>query len=208
MKFLWQSLLLLASFLLIFAWEATPLNAYTIQAIGLLVFIFIILSASKRKESMKIGSLGSVFVLNIVMFLLIFSTGGLSSNLFFILYFLLFAISFVFDPSLAFIFVAGTVIVFLPEAFKNDVFANLIKIGSVAIISPLAYFFGKQFRGEEKSQEKVEAMEERAKAAADTISEDVDGVLVQEKEKLAPEDVAKLNDILEETEDLRAETKE
>lgn len=55
-----------------------------------------------------------IFLLNTVIFLLIFSTGSIDSGLFFLLYFLGFGIAFVFEPAVTFIFIVGTVFIFLP----------------------------------------------------------------------------------------------
>lgn len=149
----------------------------------------------------------SIFALNSLIFLLIFSTDSLNSPVFFLLYFLGFGITFVFEPTAIFVFILGTVLVFLPDALRNDVTTNFLKLGSLVLISPLAYFFGNEFRRNDQEEEKIEALEERTKEAADTIAEDVQEVIEQEKENLNPETADKLNEILEETEDLRQETK-
>ncbi len=60
------------------------------------------------------------------------------------------------------------------------------------------------YRKQEKQGEKVEAIEERAQNSADTIAQDVDEVLKEEK-SLKTESAQRLNEILEETEDLRQE---
>ena len=207
MGFVTQSILLLVSFIFLFVFEQAKLTDLTPQLIGILVFIFIILSAGRKKQISLSGPWG-VFILNTVIFLVIFSTGGISSGFFFVLYFVVFAMAFVFDPNLAFIFAAGSLIVFLPVIFQGNTIENIIKIGSLFLISPLAYFFGNMFKKQEKNDDKVVEVKERAQDAADNISKDVQTVLSDEKQKLEPQDVEKLNDILEETEDLRQEGKE
>jgi hypothetical protein len=147
-----------------------------------------------------------IFFLNTVILLLIFSTGGIDSVLFFLLYFLGFGIAFVFEPAVTFVFVLGVILVFVPDAIKGDLLVNSLKLGSLLLISPLAFFFGLQYRQSDKQDEKVEALEERTKEAADTISEDIEEVVKDEKDSLKSEDMEKLNEILEETEDLRAES--
>ncbi len=205
---------MLASFVFLFVFREANLTAFIPQLIGALVFIFIILTARKNSKGLpagrqvKLGGPASVFVLNTVIFLVIFSTGGLSSSFYFVLYFLIFAISFVFDPALSFIFAAGSLIVFLPEVFKANTLENFVKIGSIFIISPLAYFFGNMFKKADQTQDEVVKVKERATEAADTISKDVDQILQKEKQNLKSEDVGKLNEVLEETEDLRAESRE
>ena len=143
-----------------------------------------------------------------VILLLIFSTGGIDSALFFLLYFLGFGIAFVFEPMLIFVFVLGVILIFVPDAIKGDLLVNSLKLGSLLLISPLAFFFGIEYRKNDKEDEAIEALEERTKEAADTISEDIEEVIKDEKANLKEEDMEKLNEILEETEDLREESKE
>ena len=206
MKLFLQALVIIASFVLVFVWEKTVLEQYTIQAIGFLIFLYIITSA-KSKWKLTLNSFIGIFVLNATVLLLIFETGMLNSSLYFILFFMLFGIAFVFDARMVFLFLLGVIVLFLPEGLKENAMQNLLKIGALALIAPLAYFFGKLYQKQDQKDEKVIQMEERAKAAADTISEDVDEVLKDEKSSLKGKDVEKLNEILEETEDLRQESK-
>ena len=147
-----------------------------------------------------------IFILNSLIFILIFSTGSINSPLFFLLYFLGFGVAFVFEPSITFMFVIGALLIFGPEILKNDLTNNLLKLGSLILISPLAYFFGKEYRRNEQQEEQLEALEERTKEAADKISEDIEEVINSEKQNLKDKDIEKLNEVLEETEDLRAES--
>ncbi|MBI3070176.1 MAG: hypothetical protein HYY87_02630 [Candidatus Levybacteria bacterium] len=202
MLFLRQSLLLLLSFVFVFVWQKTPLSDYTIQALGFLIFLFLLLSA-RRKEFNLANVISkrdflSIFTLNTLILLFIFSTGGLSSPLFFLLYFLGFGIAFVFEPATVFIFILGAILVFLAEALTGDIMGNFLRLGSLALISPLAFFFGREYR---KGEKQVEQIEKTSQA----IKKDVAGVLENEKQAIKSEDVEKLNDILEETEKLKKE---
>jgi len=134
MKLFIQSLVLIISFAIIYIWQKTPLSEYTIPALGFLVFLFILTSARKKKIS-AVGSFTKsestlIFTLNTVIFLLIFSTGGFSSSLFFILYFLGFGIAFIFEPQTVFVFTLGAFLIFLPEALRDNVTDNLLRIPS------------------------------------------------------------------------------
>lgn len=210
MKLVLQSLLLIFSFAIVFAWQKTLLAEYTIPTIGFLIFLYIIVYSRRggKREFNIQGGTWSIFILNIVILLFIFSTGGITSNLFFLLYFLGFGVTFVLEPITVFIFTLGVIIIFLPEAIKDDVTGNLLRLGSLALISPLAFFFGKEYKEREKEEGKIEEVKERAKYAGDTISKDIGEVLEEEKDSLKKEDVEKLNEVLEEAEDLREETKE
>lgn len=171
--------------------------------------IYLLLAAIRKKKN-KMNSFGGttdIFILNCAIFLLVTSTGGIYSALFFLLYFLGFGITFIFEPPSVFVYVLGAIAVLLPEALKNGSVESFVRIGSIALISPLAFFFGKEYQDRDKQEEDMQAMTERTKDAADTISSDVEQVLQKEKKELKPEEIAKLNEILEETETLREETK-
>jgi hypothetical protein len=209
MKFLLQALVLVLSFVFVFVWKETPLANYTVALSGALILFYILLSARKKgKGFLDMGGEGpwGIFFLNTVILLLVFSTGGIDSILFFLLYFLGFGIAFVFEPAVTFVFVLGVILVFIPDAIKGDLLVTSLKLGSLLLISPLAFFFGNEYRRNDKQDEQIEALEERTKEAADTISEDIEEVIKDEQKSLKSEDMEKLNEILEETEDLRAES--
>ncbi|MBI2032697.1 MAG: hypothetical protein HYT09_03575 [Candidatus Levybacteria bacterium] len=206
MKFITQSVILISSFLAVFILNQTEFGKYSIPLIGVLVFIYILLSSRRKKLPNFLNeSPFTIFALNSVVLLLIAQTGSLHSPIFFLLYFILFGIAFVFEANLTFVFAIGAGIYFFPEAVKNDVFMNFVKLGSLLLLSPLAYFVGNQNRRSAKTDENVEALKERSKDSADTISKDVEALLKDQKENLSSQDVDKLNDVLEETESLREE---
>lgn len=210
MKLLRHAIVLLFSFGIVFIWEQTGADAYTIQAVALLVVVYLGLSfwRRKRQQEANFGGSADIFILNTAIFLLIYTTGNIYSPLYFLLYFLGFGITFIFEPATVFLFTIGAVLIFLPEAMTNGAVESYIKLGSLLLISPLAFFFGQEYRDRDRQEAEIEDMAERGKDAADTISEDVHEVLTEEKAKLEPETVEKLNDILEETEDLRSEAEQ
>lgn len=190
-------MVLLLSFAAVFLWQNSPLSGYTIQALGFFIFLYIITSMRKKNSNALNGAWG-IFILNAAIFLLIFATGDLTSSLFFLLYFLVFGIAFVFEPAAVFVFAAGAVLIFLPDLFKDDVSANLVRVGSLALISPLAYFFGKEFRQREEEEEKMEK-------TAQKITQDVQSIIEKDSRSLKTDAVEKLNDILEQTQNLQEE---
>ncbi|OGH37851.1 MAG: hypothetical protein A3B44_01265 [Candidatus Levybacteria bacterium RIFCSPLOWO2_01_FULL_38_21] len=196
MRVLLQSLLLLFSFALVFLWQASPLSSYTLPIIGFLIVIYIVSSLAQTKKGKQVslgGPLG-MFILNTIILLFVFSTGGLSSGFFFLLYFVVFALVFVFEPYTIIAFAIGIVLTFMPEAIKGDVVGNFVKLGSIILISPLAFFFGKEYR---KSDERDDTIE--------SIGKDVKEVIEKEKGKISKEDLSKLSEVVKETEELREE---
>lgn len=211
MKLLQEFLILLLSFSTVYVLQLETMSSYIVPLIGLLIVLYLIFSLRKGFANIFTldgNSIWVIFIINTVILLVIFGTGNISSSLFFLLYFLLFGIAFVFEPVSVFIFVLGSILVFLPDALLNDTLGNFIRLGSLALISPIAFFFGKEYRRNDEEEKKLESIEERTRDAADTIAHDVEQVLKRKKDNLEHEDLEQLNDILEETEDLRAETKE
>ena len=109
------------------------------------------------------------------------------------------------NPKFVFIYPIGVILIFYPEILQNDVTANLIKVGSIILLTPLAYLFGLQFRRNEEEADEILETKEREVSAADEIAKDVGEVIDSAKGKLSPEEMEKLNEILEETQDLREE---
>lgn len=210
MKIILHSLILLLSFGLIFAWEQSALSFYTVQLLALMVLLYLIAQFVRHKQH-KVdefaGGIADVFALNTAIFLLIYATGQMVSWFFFLLYFLGFGITFIFEPATVFVFALGTIGIFLPEVLKNGgSIGSFIQLGSFLLISPLPYFFGKEYRDREKENDAIEQLAERSEEAGTTIAKDVEEILRKEKKNLQSDDVEKLNEILEESEDLRSET--
>lgn len=206
MKFYTDALIVMGSFILVFIWQNSQLAQYSIPFVGFLVFMFLLISF-KRKQNLNLGGPVNFFILNTILLLFIFSTGGIASNLFFLIYFLLFAAAFIMDPRSVFIIPVGLIIIFWSQIFQGDVAANIIKMASISILSPLAYFFGIQFKKNNKASDEALKTKERAAFSADEISSDVKEVIESGKSKLNPKELSKLNEILEETKDLREEKK-
>lgn len=152
--FIKDTCILSLAFLIVFIWQQTPLADYTIWLLGFLIFLFFLLTAMKKGTSLTrlLGKDGiwSGFFLIIIIFLLLFTTGGLYSSLFFLIYFLCFGIAFAYTPATVFIFTIGTILILLPEILKDDIVTNVLRAGSIATVSPIAYFVGKEFGKEEK----------------------------------------------------------
>ncbi len=204
MSFYKDSLFLLASFIIVFIWEKSQFSEYSIPFVGFLIFIFLLISI-KNKQNFNLGGPINFFILNTILLLFIFATGGLNSSLFFLLYFLLFAASFVMDPRSVFIIPISLIIIFWSQIFTGDPTPNIIKLASISILSPLAYLFGSQFKKNSNNEDDKLASSERLSASADEISNDVKEVIESGKGKLDSKQIDKLKEILNEAKDLREE---
>lgn len=214
-----QSGILVLSFLVSFLWQFTPFAAYTVQTLAFLAVLFILINLRRRRKhpsaenGFQPGSLigdnpyWSVFLLNTLVFLLIFATGGINSSLFFLIYFVGFGIAFVFEPLVVFVYLIGTILVLLPVILQDDVVGNVLKSASILLIGPLAYFFGREYRKEEEEDEAIQALQEETHQRASEIEKSVVEVLEAEKDVLSPENVKKLKEALKESDELREDTK-
>jgi hypothetical protein len=93
----------------------------------------------------------------LVIYLIIFATGGLSSPVFFLNYFLLFAVALLFEPSAALSLATISSIFFLITP-RTDLFTELLQLGSLFLITPLALIFGSQYIKLLQSEEKNEVL--------------------------------------------------
>lgn len=181
------------------------LSSYTIPIIGLLVFGYLLISyIRKRFFNNKLGfkSWIDIIILNTVILLLIQSTGELYSPLFFLLYFLGFGITFVFEPPIIFVFIIAAILLFLPEAFKNQSLESFLRLGSLFLISPLAYFFGQEYKEKEKEKEKIENLKNEIKNTTETIENEASEILKNEKDSIEQDTTKKIINIISKTKKL------
>lgn len=190
-----QAMLLMLLIGATFLWQKSPLSEFTIPLLGLLTFIYVLTSFTKKVTTKPLP----IILLIISTILLLLSTGGIHSVLFFLLYFLSFALAFSFPPITVFAFNVAVVLCFLPEAVTGDVLINSIQLASLLLLSPLAYFFGKEIQNREQH-----AL--RAEETIKKIQDDISDVVKTEGQNLKDEDVDKLADAVKQTRTLEKET--
>lgn len=129
-------IILLLSFtsLLSYLWSISPLSHFTVQLLAL-ASIFTISSLLVKKSFLFI------YLVSFIINLLVFTTNGLSSPVFFLIYFLLFALAFQHPPSTTIAY-SLVLIIFLAQSLVSLI--SLIPLLSLILITPLAWFIGKQ----------------------------------------------------------------
>lgn len=157
-RFIFHTILLFAAVFGVLIWLISPLEPYTLQLVGLLTLLYIGTHSLRRKYP-KLFHRSSVTldltVLTSMILLLVTETGALTSPLFFLLYFLLFATSMLYEIE-ATLVLTGTLILyflFLPGTNLSDLM-HLSQLGALIMITPLALFTGHQY---EVSLEEKEA---------------------------------------------------
>lgn len=201
-RFLFHSLLLVCCFLFIMYWTKSNYEQYTPPLLGGLTLLYVI-STMKRKWR---NSALSILALTVNALLLILTTGGMNSMLFFLLYFLSFSIGFILSSESVFVFSLLIILLFLPQSIQENTLLNYTKLTSFLLLSPLAYFFGKEMHTHEKEERKLIQKEKDIELATERIISDVSEIVQNEGPALMEQDVEKLHDIIQQTKELE-ETK-
>lgn len=171
MTFVRQSLIVLLSMGLTVLLKSVFANI-VFFILGVLLILYLVFTNQKKIENFNL------FILISLIIILILSTGDISSPLFFLLYFLSFAVAFIFDPKVVFVFTIGLIVLFFPGALKTDLTRNLILLFSLFLLSPLAFFLGIDYHEKQEKRRKIEAMEHKA----ETIDDDIEDVLYENKQ--------------------------
>ncbi len=140
-SFFIHSLFLLSAIILTWFWTTNPeLSLYNLQLIAIFVVLYFVSHFLTR--SAPTTSAIDAIIFTVVILLEISSTGKLNSPLFFLIYFLLFAVSLLFEPLVTIVLTAAILIFFWPNPFFLN---GLVQLFSVVLILPLSLFLGRQY---------------------------------------------------------------
>ena len=173
MKIFKETITILVSTSLVLIIVNTSFSLYLTQILAFIVAVSILVIVIKKRKNKEIlsGSLLEVFGITTSIFLTIFLTDAVNSPLFFLLYFLLFGIAFLMEPYAVFIFLAGILILFVPKMLPGIDVAELARVGGIILISPIAYFFGREFQRREKLEKDIEEKAEKIMEVAKDVKD-------------------------------------
>ena len=137
----------------------TPLSDYSLQISGLLVAIYMLLSFLIRKKFLNPATRVpfDIFVFSFAVSLLLFSTGGFSSPVFFLTYFLLFGISLLSAPTTSLVAALVFAILFILTP-KADFWTEVLQVASLLAIAPISMAFGRQYLEILKNEQKIKLL--------------------------------------------------
>ena len=170
-KLIYHNLILLSVIAFSFVWSYGALKDSTIQLISLLTLFYIVFQIFNKKTRLVDRYKGEIdlTLLTLIIFLIVFYTGGLESQLFFLIYFLLFGISMLFEP------ITSMTLAFIASLFLalgvDDLWSNLFQFGSLFLITPLAVFFGTQYVDLLRSNKKIQVLENKGHALQEEVSQ-------------------------------------
>lgn len=186
-SFFTHSLFLALAVGLTYLWVKNPvLSFYSLQLTAALILVYFFNFFLWRGKQ-KINRQTLVFdtlIFTAVILLLVETTGGLQSPLFFLLYFLLFATSLLLTPELAFVLILVLFLFYFDQIWQNPTL-NFLKFGSLALISPLSYILGRQYLRLAQEEKRVEILEAEIKTLENDIQNWTRGEVKENLEAIA-----------------------
>jgi len=158
-----ETLLLVFTVIFVYFWTNNPVLAnYNLPLTAVLAILYFILRQFFFHKDDKSYSnlLLDTVVLSAILLLVINITGGLTSPLFFLIYFYLFAFALLFDQSVTILISFLFCLFFSREIHSVNA---ILQILSVLLLCPLAIFFGKQYLKLLESQEKIKRLSQSSK---------------------------------------------
>lgn len=160
-QFVRTSLLLAISIMAIWLWSITPaLNIYNLQLTGVFMLLYFVTKKFSLSPSRKSFDFTSTVILNSICLLLIFSTGGATSSLFFLLDFLLITIALLIEPGQAVVASVLLASLFLWQEWGVLDTARIINIISLLLMTPVAIIFSNNYLENLKSQGRIQVLED------------------------------------------------
>lgn len=157
-----RSVILSLIIVAVFAWTSTPsLNSYNLQLTGALILLYFASKIFFRRVTQSFFT--ATIVLISIVLLLIFSSGGINSPIFFVLDFLLFAIALLLAPNQAIIASFMLVSIFLYQNYTHLTSAMIIDLLSLVLMTPLAIIFSKTYLQNLQSAGKISLLQEAIK---------------------------------------------
>lgn len=176
-KVLLHSTLVILALAISYFIAKTPLSEYSLQISGLLVAIYMLISFLIRKKFLSAISRVTfdIFVFSFAASFLLFTTGGFTSPIFFLTYFLLFGVALLSGPITSIVAAVGFTILFILTP-RTDYWAEILQIASLLSIAPISAMFGKQYIQILKDGQKIQVLK--------NVSQDFMEEIKEEKEEI------------------------
>lgn len=183
--------------LLAYLFSITALVNFAPQLLALSAIIFLLILFKQKTFSL--------YSISFIVSLIIFTTGGLNSPVFFLIYFLLFTIAFQNPPSTTLGF-SLILIILLSQSLNSS--ASLLPLFSLLFITPLAWFVGRQYLDNQKldslvSKDETEVLLWLSLNFKNSIIKIIDSVsILMSTAKLSPSQKEQLDNINHESKTL------
>jgi hypothetical protein len=160
--FLLHTIYLILSILFTWFWSSnSELSNYNLQLTGVLILVYFVFKIIPRSSNQKTSDFPSTIILNTICLLLIFSSGGINSPLFFVLSFLIFAIALLVEPTQAAISSVLLVSIFAWQGRDTLDTLKLVNLLSLILMTPIAMIFSRNYLEVLESKGKVKVLEKK-----------------------------------------------
>lgn len=150
-----HSIVLIVSIAIAFLIGRTGLSRYDLQLTAILFIVFFLAKRFLMKTDSRSRLIESV-IFTIIIVSIVNSTGGTTSPLFFLVYFLLFSLSLLLEPVISITATLTLIILFLLSLPENQDLSRLIPIFSLAFITPFAMLLGQEYLELRNSKLKIQ----------------------------------------------------
>jgi len=148
----------------------SPFSAFSLQITGLTVSLYIVVSFLIRKKivSINVKVMSDIIIFSFAVSLILFSTGGFNSPIFFLTYFLLFGLSLLSSPITSVVAAIIFTVLFVLSP-RTDLWMEILQIISLIAIAPISAVFGRQYLEIVKDEQKISALKNVSQDFAEEI---------------------------------------
>lgn len=197
-----QSVAIILGIFTVFIIQNSFLSSYSSFLLAfIIIFSAIYISIKKRSKTgseLFTSSPIEIYGIISVILLIIVLTDGLASPLFFFLYFILFLLAFMAESVTIWVFLTAVIFFFVPEASNNFSSDTFIKLGSLLLIAPIAFFVAREF-------ERREILTKRIQAKTDDIISEAESLKDNPSTTVAENEA--IDEIIEEAKSLNEDSK-
>ncbi len=142
-KELLHAVLLVLSIALMFIFPQTPLRTYELEIAALLLIV--LFAVRKLSLFSKKTRLFESVVFTLIIMGIVNTSGGIASPYFFLIYFLLFALTLLLEPIISIITTVTLMIFYVFTISGTATISQLIPIFSLALMTPFALIMGNEY---------------------------------------------------------------
>ncbi len=197
MSYLYKYIALALAFVFVGVIKSSPLEpnmAFILAALILLGIIFTAVQRRKATFNMLFSSSNpEIFFISSIVLLMIEITGGTTSQLYFLNYFLLFGLPLISTPPMSLIFALSILLYYIPDIARDFNTDIILKLGSILFIMPLSYFLSNELMKRQRENKELKEKAQQIKESAEALEADEDDIDAREK----------LDEIIESAQDLK-----
>ena len=165
-----HAVLLILVLIFIFYWtNESFLSGYSLQLTAFLLLVLIITRRMVKPTTFRVVE---SLVSTAAVLLVVSASGGISSPLFFLNYFLLFELSFLLEPAVPLFLSAGLIFFYLSTGQVQESTIRLMELLAFPFMTPLAYLFGKLYQKEENQKKEIRNLSKKVEELEEELVEE------------------------------------